>query len=196
MKTRIRPKNARNIMSPAQTLASMENMQLLEQERNNINKRANGINCTIEDALHNDLDPVRINKRETPAHRTMVNMAAAGYQVREIAAMTGYCHNTVATALKQPHARQYLVEQAKKTIQQEVRELLESEVLPSLHVVKAIRDNPEARSADRLAASNTLLDRFLGKPVQPINEEMKPPSEMSDDELRRQVERELTGGSN
>ena len=70
--------------------------------------------------------------------------------------------------------------------------LLEGEVLPSLQRLKSVRDNETAKNSDVIVASNSLLDRFLGKPVQPISEDAKAPSEMSDEEIRKQIERELT----
>jgi hypothetical protein len=154
-------------------------------------ENAGGENAALPEALAGDIDPVRIARRETPVHRTMVNMAVAGYTNREIAMFTGYSPATVATAIKQPHARKYMIQEAKKTVQDEIKELLASEALPSIKRLITVRDSQDARSSDVIAASNSLLDRFLGKPVQPITENQKPPSEMTDAELKAQVELEL-----
>ena len=165
----------------------------LQENRGLVNKRAGGENAAIVNGLVGDLDPVRIAKRETPVHRTMVNMAAAGYTNREIAAQTGYSPTTVATAIKQPHAREYLINEAKKTVQDEIKALLEREVIPSLEKLVAVRDNPQARGADVITASNSILDRFLGKPTQPITTDAKPVEQMSEDELNARTNAILTG---
>lgn len=149
----------------------------------NERKRANGVNTEIDNGLVGDLDPVRFAKRETPVHRTMVNMAAAGYTNREIASFTGYNKTTVATALKQPHARAYLINEAKKTVQDELRALLESQAIPSIQKLVQVRDNSD-KGSDVIAASNSILDRFLGKPTQPIVTETKPVEQLTDDELK------------
>jgi hypothetical protein len=72
-------------------------------------------------------------------------------------------------------------------VQQEMREFLEAEVLPTLKVVVAVRDDEKARASDRLNASAQLLDRFLGKPVQPMTTETVDVKKLSSDELERQA---------
>jgi hypothetical protein len=188
--------NEINGMSEASRRARLTNLALgrevLQDRSKNTHLRAGGLNSSIAGGLKGDLDPVRLARRETPVHRTMVNMAAAGYTNREISLFTGYNPTTVATAIKQPHAREYLINEAKKTVQDEIKALLEAEALPSIKTLVAVRDNTEGRGSDRVAASNSILDRFLGKPVQPISENAKPPSELTDAQLREQIERELT----
>jgi hypothetical protein len=75
----------------------------------------------------------------------------------------------------------------KRNSQDEIKEFLKAEVMPSLEVIKSVRDNITARPSDRVAAANTLLERFLGKAVQPISPDAKPLSEQSDDELKSNV---------
>lgn len=164
------------------------------QNGRDYDKRANGINATLEEALVGDMDPTRILTKEKPVHRTMINMAAAGYQVVEIAKFTEHSVQTVSNVLKQPWARQYLIKEAKKTVQDEIKQLLQSEALPSIRKLVEIRDSPMATAADKSAskaAADSLLDRFLGKPVQPMTTDAKPVSELSDEELKAQVQREL-----
>jgi phage terminase small subunit len=146
----------------------------------------------VEGALHNDSDSVREIQQEKAIHRRFVDLQLQGYTPTEIAKQTGYSMQWVSQVLKQPFARQHFINESKKTVQEEMKDFLESEVLPSLQALKSVRDDPEARKADKIVASNSLLDRFLGKPVQPIAADAKPPSEMSDEQLRQQIERELT----
>ena len=182
--------------TPEQRRAQLENCALLKEERGNVLKRADGVNANMEDGLNGDLDPSRLITRELPVHRTMINMAVAGYQITEIAKLTGYCNNTVSNVLKQPWARKYMVQEAKKTVQQEIKTLLEQEALPSLRTLITVRDSDTARPSDRANAANALLDRFLGKPQQSVLIEEKNPAEMTDEELRRAVERDLQSTKN
>lgn len=164
-------------------LRNLEKGHAVNDKRGQVGLRAGGKNSTVENALVGDIDPVRIAKRETPVHRTMVNMAAAGYTNREIASFTGYNRVTVATAIKQPHAREYLINEAKKTVQDELRALLEGQAIPSIQALIKVRDSSE-KGSDVVAASNSILDRFLGKPTQPIVTESKPVEQLTDDELK------------
>lgn len=151
----------------------------------------NGVLSKVDDALHNDSDSVREVIQEKPIHRRFVDLQLQGYTPTEIAKLTGFSMQWVSQVLKQPFARQRFIQESKKTVQEEMKEFLEAEVLPSLQALKKVRDDDHVRAADKISASNSLLDRFLGKPVQPIAENQKPPSELSDEELRKQVEAEL-----
>jgi len=154
-------------------------------------KRTGGVNSKLENALHGDFDPRHFLSYEKPWHRTAINMSAAGYRNNEIAAAVERSPHSVATALKQPWAREYLIKEAKKTVQDEIKAVLEAEALPSIRMLIAVRDSESTKNGDRIAASRELLDRFLGKPVQPMTTDAKPVAELSDSELKVQVEREL-----
>jgi hypothetical protein len=106
--------------------------------------------------------------------------------------------------LKQPWAQEYVINQAKKTVQDEIKAILEAEALPSIRKLVAIRDSVDFNSgvpvlaADKnvaKAAADSLLDRFLGKPVQPMTTDAKPVAQLSDEELRAQVQAELAKGN-
>jgi hypothetical protein len=154
-------------------------------------RHRNGVLATVPDALHNDSDSVREVLQEKPIHRHWVDLSLQGYTPTEIAKMTGHSMQWVSQVLKQPFARQYFINQSKKTVNEEIKALLEQEAIPSLKMLKNVRDNAP-KASDRVAASRELLDRFLGKSTQPISNNVKPPSEMSDDELRAEVQREIT----
>ena len=156
------------------------------------NKRAGGVNAKTEGGLMNDLDCREVVEHEKPVHRLMAEMAAQGFTNAEIGLHTGYTPHHVANILRQPFARQHTIKTIEKTVQQEMKEFLEAEVLPNLRVLKQERDRIDNRSSDRQSAANALLDRFLGKPVQPIAEGAKNPAEMTDEELRSQIEREIS----
>lgn len=183
-----------SLKSNLQLAAAARNLALANGERD-FGKRQFGENAKMEDALVGDFDATRELTQERPHHRTMVNMAMAGYNHKEIADFTGYSAITVANTLKQPWARERLIKKSMQTVQEEIREFLEGEVLPSLKTLRSVRDDMETPKAVKVVASNSILDRYLGKPVQPISGDQKPPSELSDDDLRKQVEREITAST-
>lgn len=154
-------------------------------------RHVGGVLSQVTDALHNDSDSVRDVEQEKPIHRRFVDLQLQGYTPTEIGKMTGFSMQWVSQVLKQPFARQRFINESKKTVQEEIKAFLEAEVLPSLKMLKTIRDDEAAPKAVRTVCSNSILDRFLGKPVQPISEAAKPPSEQSDEELRDQIQREL-----
>ena len=155
-------------------------------------KRADGENASLEDGLAGDIDCTVRLTHEKPAHRLMSEMAANGYSCEEIAKFTGYTNHHVSDVLRQPFSRERVLKTIKKTAQDEIKEFLEAEGMPSLRVIKTLRDDIQVPPAVRGAMAEKLTERFLGKPVQPFSEGAKPPCEMSDEELRQQIQRELT----
>ncbi len=179
-----------SVRTNLQAAATARNLQLIQGETDFF-KNTGGVNSQHENALFNDFDPKHILSYEKPWHRTAINMAAAGYRNNEIAATVERSPQSVATALKQPWAREYLINEAKKTVQDEIRAVLEAQAIPSIQKLIEVRDSPVAAHSNVIAASRELLDRFLGKPVQLMTTDAKPVADMSDAELRAQVEREL-----
>jgi predicted transcriptional regulator len=163
------------------------NREQLKKDRANWNKHVGGENCLLDGALANDSDPTQHLYREKVQHRLVAEMAAQGYTNAEIALHTGYTNTYVSTILRQPQGRIAAMNAIKRNSQDEIKEFLKAEVMPSLEVIKSVRDNITARPSDRVAAANTLLERFLGKAVQPISPDAKPLSEQSDDELKSNV---------
>jgi hypothetical protein len=191
------------LRSNLQKAATARQLSLMNNGRD-FDKRQGGVNSKLPEALHGAGDAIRVIQQEKPIHRTMVNMACAGYQNNEIAQALGRCQQTVATVLKQPWAQEYVINQAKKTVQDEIKAILEAEALPSIRKLVAIRDSVDFNSgvpvlaADKnvaKAAADSLLDRFLGKPVQPMTTDAKPVAQLSDEELRAQVQAELAKGN-
>lgn len=115
------------------------------------------------DRLHGDKVPNLTTLKETPMHRMMVYMHAAGKTAREIADQTNYSYSSVSQVLRQPWARERVVQILKETGGDMVRHFLNSEVSPSLEVIRDIRDDPKAKPADRITAAKDLIDRALGK---------------------------------
>lgn len=125
-----------------------------------------------------------INK---PVHLTIAQMAAAGYTQQEIANWIGYSRIQVGNVLRDPEMQPVLERISEKTVQQEMKTFLEQEVLPTLQFLKTVRMDSKARNQDRISAGRELLDRYLGKAVQPMSSDAKPVAEQTDEELKGQV---------
>ena len=157
---------------------------------------AGGANAKLDDALYNDLDKQTKLKREAPHHRRFLDLQLQGYNVHEIAAITGFSISCITVALRQPWARQHFINASKKTVTEQIKEVLEKEALPSIKLLVKVRDDANARNADRLSASQQLLDRFLGKAAQPIITQEKPAEQLTNDELAARTNAILNGLGN
>ena len=115
--------------------------------------------------LHGDKPPGIQIATEKPHHRLMIYCHAKGMTAREIGEQMGYDPVYVSTVLRQPWARQQLVDLLKEVGESVVDHFLRQEVSPSLEVLREIRDKREAKDAARIAAANSILDRCLGKPT-------------------------------
>lgn len=103
--------------------------------------------------------------REQPHHRLMLWLRAQGNSVKDIAKVTGFNPCTVSNILRQPWALARIEQITTELGRDAVSAVLKGEVLPSVQVLIDVRDCTDARKSDRLAAANSLLDRFLGKPT-------------------------------
>lgn len=150
-----------------------------------------GVNASLPGAFFNDNDPVYFLKKEIPVHRKMAEMHLQGFTNREISAELGRTPLGVSNILRQPHIRAHMQEAVKRSVKEEMTEFLDEEVMASLRTMKEIRDNPEEKASDRIAAAKEIADRRLGKPTQPFANVDKPIQKLSKEELEAEVERIL-----
>lgn len=126
---------------------------------------------------------VRLQK-ESVRHRVLVYLFAQGGTARNVFEQLGgkwddannkpisgtgeYSYQHLLNIRKQPWFQAELL----KVIEESGSPLLEAklqlEQMASLETIIAIRDCKEEKGATRLAAANSLLDRFLGKPAQQV----------------------------
>jgi hypothetical protein len=151
------------------------------------------MNASLPGALYNDRDPQWFKKEETPLDRRIATMALEGFDIGEISAITGRSRQAVSNTLRQPHTRMYMTEQAEKPLQESLTEFLNAELIPSLAIMRDIRDGKVegVKPSDRLAAAKELADRRLGRPTQPFAQQDKAPTEMTQAELDEQVKQLL-----
>jgi lambda repressor-like predicted transcriptional regulator len=145
------------------------------------------------DALFNDTvidghDSNQVKRSEAPHHRLMVLLKSQGYSNNEIAEMTGYGVTTVSNVLRQPWARRRIVELITKHGLVGVQQLLEGELANNVMTLIEVRDDPNSRDSTRVNAANSLLDRFLGKPVARVETTQRDAPATTVEELQKQLD--------
>lgn len=130
------------------------------------------------DALFEDRPAYQAILKESPRHRLILWMTANGHSPAQIAQALGITKQTVYTTRKQPWFREMFVRLTTSMGKDSVEQFLQSEVMPSLEVLRDIRDNEEAKPADRRAAADSLLDRYLGKATVKVDTEAKAPADV------------------
>lgn len=145
------------------------------------------INSSLKDHLFGDRDPKEVLKRERPLHRRIADLALQGLTSTEISQMVGIGKHRVNVVLRQPFIREYMIRKSQETVSDAIKEFLEKETLPSLQVLKELRDN--GPPTQRLAAATALLDRALGRPTQRVENEIKGKqlNELTNEELERLI---------
>lgn len=180
--------------------APMNSAEKLGDERNRL---AAETYFGSADALHGDTVPAISISTEKPIHRMMIYLHAQGASLKDIAKHTGYDYAYVTQVMKQPWARSRLMTILKENGQDAVRHFLTNEVAPSLEVLRDVRDSSTASAQARIAASNSILDRALGKPtvtVEASNTNRNVPADMQRIEadlaaVRAQLESKGASGS-
>lgn len=152
-------------------------------------RRLDGVNAGLPGALHNDSDPQYYIKYERPLHRLVIYLAANGLTMKEIAAKTEQSTVAISNILRQPWARAKMIEVMKETGEENIRDLLKPAAKDALLQIIKISKNEDGLvpAAVQLAASVNVVDRFLGKPTQPITTEEVAPEKLSDEELEARI---------
>lgn len=136
--------------------------------------------------LHGAKAPNFVIGHETPEHRFLLYLFAQGNSSKEVFVALGgqidpvtkqpvpgtgrYSYHWVCQIRRQAWFREQLTQFLHETGKDLVQAKLQTEVIPSLDVVLAIRDDTDAPSNVRLTAANSLIDRFLGKPTQVVQQ--------------------------
>lgn len=149
------------------------------------------------DALFNSKEPNLAVKHEKPEHRIVLFLKAQGLSNREISERTGYTQPWISQLLRQPWARERLIKEISSQGRDAVSEVIKAAAEDSVWTLIDVRDTAP-RPSDKLAAANSLLDRFLGKPTQKVEQTLKelpadPAALQKELELLRQEESRLRG---
>ena len=102
---------------------------------------------------------------EKAVHTTIAYLMAAGRTRKEIAGLVGMSGAAISEIVRQPWFQTRLKEITDAAGTDMVKAFLHGEVIPSLEVLRDIRDNCDEKGATRVTAANSILDRFMGKPV-------------------------------
>jgi hypothetical protein len=129
------------------------------------------------DKLYNSLNPHLVIIHEKPEHRLAVFMKARNLDNNEIAERMGWTASWTSQVCRQPWFRIRLLEELTQAGRNQLDELFKVEAINSAFTLVDLRDNVKVPPAVRKAAADSLLDRFLGKPVAKIEtSEQKLPS--------------------
>jgi len=151
-------------------------------------RRTGGINSLLPGAMFNVADPAYYLKRESAVHVTAAQLASQGYNNTEIGEIIGRHKGHVSQILRQPNIQTRMINDARKHVQDELKDLLESRVIPNVKILASIADNPEAKAADRINAVNSMDNRLWGNPKQPIvTEGSFNPNKATPEELDRKA---------
>lgn len=146
-------------------------------------------------------------KKESPEHRFLLYLFAQGNSSRDVFVQLGgqldpvtklpvpgtgkYSYHWVCQIRRQAWFRQQLTQFLHETGKDLVQAKLQTEVIPSLEAVIEIRDNIDAPANVRLTAANSLIDRFLGKPTQVV-QQIVPTTVQRFEEDAADLERQIT----
>lgn len=120
-----------------------------------------------EDGFFNRKDPNLAVIHEKPEHRLMIMLKVQGYSHTEIAKFTDYTIAHVSQVLRQPWARERIVQELAKAGREVVMDLLQGAAVDSVFKIIELRDTATDEGV-QLRASQDLLDRHLGKATQRV----------------------------
>lgn len=123
--------------------------------------------------LFNQQLPSVLLKHEKVEHRIMLFLKAQGKSNREVAQYMGYSDPQVSQIVRQPWFMIGLKELLEEAGQDIVKRVLEGSALDSVITLIAIRDNEKTPPAVKANVCNSLLDRWLGKPIARVEVERK-----------------------
>lgn len=156
------------------------------------NQHRGGENSQLEGALYNDTDTTHRYKQETIVHRQIAELARQGYNGVEIGGIVGRTPATVQKVLKQPCARQYMINAVKNDTLADMKAALEAFAPVGVGNLIAMASDTKLKEANPKLFSDindSLVTRVLGKPVQPLNHShsVVDPDSLTDEELAQRA---------
>lgn len=125
------------------------------------------------DSLHADPIAAIDVDSEKPWHRLAILLAAQGYTTVEIAEKLGFNLSWVSLLLRQPWARQRLIDEINKAGRSEIETILKGAGAAAMQRIVHISEEAK-NEAVRLAANKEIIDRLLGKAVERLEVVKKP----------------------
>lgn len=118
--------------------------------------------------LHNPTLPLYIRTHEQAHHRLFIYLKAQGLSNKEIAERTEYNVATVNDVLKQPWARTLLVEELRIAGRDALQGLIASKYEDAVCTLVEVMEDKKQPGNTRVTAANSILNRGLGNPTQPL----------------------------
>lgn len=119
----------------------------------------------------NAKDPNLAIKTETPKHRLICYLKAQGLSNKEIGLRVGSTASWVSQIVRQPWARKAIAEEMQIAGRDAIETIVAAAAEDSVYKLIELRDSDAPKNV-QLAAANSLLDRYLGKPTQKIEQEV------------------------
>lgn len=147
------------------------------------NQRPNRILNELGQGLHNAKAPNLEILTEKPEHRFIAYLRAQGMSTVELFRHFGgettergqpisgtgeYSYSWLSQITRQPWFQARVLSIMETAGLDAVQQTLKAECLPSVLKLVEIRDNDKTPAAVQVSAVNSLLDRFLGKPLQKV----------------------------
>ena len=125
--------------------------------------------------------------RETPRHRLVLTLLAQGFTNKEAAEQTGYTPQLVSDLRRQKWAQQVMSELQAQAGFKAVQSLLQGAAAKAAQTVIDIATSTDTwvKPADRLKASQDILNRLFGQAPQIIKTGKADPAQLPDEELAR-----------
>lgn len=143
--------------------------------------------------FHNREKPLdRHRKFEYPWHRAAIALLSTGYNIKDTAEMMGKSMESVRELARSPWAAERIASKIEKA-EDTVMEAMRLELSASLNKIIELRDNPKVSPTVQLAASNTIMDRVLGKATNKIEVSQGPKAEDPVREAER-LRQEISAG--
>ena len=142
-----------------------------------------------EDDFFNAKDPNLRIQSERPQHRLILFLKARGHNNREIAQAVGMSESWISQVLRQPWARERLAAELNAAGRDELSNLIETAAKDSLYKLVELRDDEETPKAVAANVSTYLVDRFLGKPKQSIEQKVGQLDQLTDEQLTTIISR-------
>jgi hypothetical protein len=138
--------------------------------------------------LFNGRQPSYVLKAERPEHRIIIMLKAAGRTNIEIAEATGTTPVHVAHIVKQPWAVEQILKEIENTGRQPVIEMLQDATVAAAQFQIDLLNDKEANKETRRKASDSILDRVLGKANQPFSvDDKRKPEDMTLEEIDKRL---------
>lgn len=123
---------------------------------------------------------------EKPWHRQAMELAKQGFNHKEIGEVLGKSPNGVSNVLQQDRSQKYIVDTIKQTAHQTLAAAIEKAASGALDRILACAEDEVLKVKDPktyIQANQEILNRFLGKPSQPLEHKHVNPDTLPDEEL-------------